>query len=127
MKPKVLVVDDEQGIRVTFEIFLRDEGYEVATAGDYKEAMAMISETAFDVIFADIILEGESGMRLLREVRKRRPECPVVMITGCASDEGEAEAANLGAFDYLPKPVVKEMLLRITGRAVEQGHSRGDR
>lgn len=124
MKPKVLVVDDELGIRVTFEIFLRDDGYEVATAGDYKEAMERVSETVFDVILADIILEGDSGMRLLREVRKRHPTCPVVMITGCASDESRAEVVDLGAFDYLSKPVVKETLLQITRRALERGRSR---
>lgn len=125
MKPKVLVVDDERGIRATFDIFLRHEGYEVATAENYEEALAIISETAFDMILVDIILEGGSGIRLLQEIRDRQPECPVVMITGCASDEGEVEAANLGAFAYLPKPVVRETLMRITRQALDRGRSRG--
>jgi DNA-binding NtrC family response regulator len=56
MKPTVLVVDDEQGIRATFDIFLRHEGCEAATAENDEEAMAIISGTAFDMILADTIL-----------------------------------------------------------------------
>ncbi|MCK7491411.1 MAG: response regulator [Comamonadaceae bacterium] len=122
---EVLVVDDERGIRATFDIFLRHEGYEVATAENYEEAMALISETVFDVILADLILEGESRDRASSGDRDRQLKCPVVMITGCASDDGEAEAANLGAFAYLTKPVVRETALHITRQALDRGRSRG--
>lgn len=118
MRPKVLVVDDEKGIRLTFDIFLSGEGYDVTTAGDYAEAMERISETDFDVIFVDLVLEGPNGMAILREVKHRDPFSPVVMITGAPSDASDLEAASLGVFEYLPKPVLKETLLAVARRAL---------
>lgn len=123
MRPKVLVVDDERGIRFTFDMFLSDEGYDVTTAGDYAEAMERVSETDFDVIFVDLILEGPTGMEVLREARRKDPFCPVVMITGAPSDETDLEAAGLGVFEYLPKPVLKETLLAVARRALSSRSS----
>jgi DNA-binding NtrC family response regulator len=128
MRPKVLVVDDESGIRLTFDIFLSGEGCDVTTAVDYEAAMQRISETDFDVIFVDLILEGPTGMEILREARRKDPLCPVVMITGAPSDETDLEAASLDAFEYLPKPVVKETLLTVTRRALSyRSSSRSER
>jgi DNA-binding NtrC family response regulator len=118
MRPKVLVVDDEQGIRLTFDIFLSDEGYDVTTASNYAEAVNRISERDFDVIFADLILDGVSGMDILREVRRRDPSLPVVMMTGAPSDDTDQEAASLGVFEYLTKPVLKDTLLAVARRAL---------
>ena len=82
MNAKILVIDDEKSIRFTFETFLTDEGHSVVSAASYREALTRLSETFFDVVFADIILEAESGIEILREIRHRQPNCPVVMITG---------------------------------------------
>ena len=78
MKSKILVVDDEESIRFTFQSFLSKEGYEVLTTEDYVSAMEVISGTAPDLIFVDIILGGYSGIDLLREVRKMGLRCPVI-------------------------------------------------
>ncbi|TAN42691.1 MAG: response regulator [Nitrospirae bacterium] len=110
---KILVVDDEESIRFTFETFLRDEGYAVSTAKDYDEAVALVSSMSFDLIFADIILGGRTGIDFIREVRKRALTTAVVMITGDPSLDTASEALRLGAFDYIPKPVNQETLLHV--------------
>lgn len=113
MKPTVLVVDDEESIRYTFESFLSDEGYAVLTARSFDEALAILDRTVFDVLFVDILLGGKSGIDIVRELRGRRVDSPVVMITGYPNIETAAEAVRLGAFDYLPKPVKQDRLLSV--------------
>ena len=110
MKARILIIDDEEGIRFTFKKFLSKEGYEVAAAEDFNEAVALITESDFDVIFADIILKGKTGLDVLREIKERKLLCPVVMITGYPNIETASEAIRLGAFDYISKPLQKDTL-----------------
>ena len=119
IKKKILIVDDEEGIRFTFRVFLEEEGYEVLTAKDYSEMKVLLKENDFDAVFADIILEGKSGIDVLREIKQKNEMCPVIMITGAPSLESAAEALRLGAYDYIQKPVTKETLLRIVKLAVQ--------
>lgn len=118
---KILVIDDEKSLRFTFEAFLTRAGYEVVTACDYDEAMARLAGTDFDLVFADIILGGKTGIDIMREVRQRSPKVPVVLITGYPTRETVTEAEQLGAVDYLSKPVVRETLLEVTKRVLGQG------
>jgi len=108
---KILVVDDEESIRYTFESFLTDEGYSVITARDYHEAVEKISETDFDLIFTDIILGGNTGIDLLRKIKEENYTCPVVMITGYPNIDSASDAVRLGAFDYISKPVRPDTLI----------------
>ncbi|ODS30595.1 MAG: transcriptional regulator [Candidatus Scalindua rubra] len=119
MKARILIIDDEENIRFTFEDFLSDEGYEVSTAGDYDEALAMIDESNFDLIFSDIILKGKTGIDILREIKARKLNCPVVMITGAPEIDTASEALRLGAFDYVSKPVQLDSLMRLTKTALK--------
>jgi PAS domain S-box-containing protein len=114
----ILLIEDEEILRFTFKSFLSKEGYEVVTAEDYNTALEIISGTDLDLIIADIILKGHTGLDILKEVRSRGMQCPVIMITGKPSIESAAEAVRLGAYDYLTKPVQKEALLRIAGQAL---------
>jgi PAS domain S-box-containing protein len=116
---RVLVIDDEESIRFTFESFLSDEGYAVITAKDYDEALNRISSENFDLIFADILLGDRSGIDILREIRKRKLTCPVIMITGYPNVETASDAVRIGAFDYLPKPVRQENLLHVARMAFQ--------
>ncbi|MBI5100680.1 MAG: sigma 54-interacting transcriptional regulator [Nitrospirae bacterium] len=118
-KHSILIVDDEESIRYTFETFLVDEGYLVFTAGNFDEAASLLDEWEYDLVFADIILGGSSGMDVVREVRKKGLTTPVVMITGDPSIETASEAVRLGAFDYIPKPVNQETLLRVARIALK--------
>lgn len=118
-RPKILVVDDEESIRFTFEAFLSDEGYAVATAQDFGEAVSRINSAEYDLIFADIILGGRTGIDFMREVRARNITTPVVMVTGDPSIDTASEAVRLGAFDYIPKPVNQDTLLHVTLMALK--------
>lgn len=119
MSAKILVIDDEETIRFTFERFLRTEGHIVATAGSYSEALARINEESFDIVFADIILEDGTGIDILREIKARGLSCPVIMITGAPDVETAADSLRLGAFDYIPKPINQESLLHATRTALK--------
>jgi len=117
---KILIVDDEESIRQTFEIFLTAEGYKfVKTVATFDEAMAAIAQTAYDLIISDIVLIGPCGTDLLKKIRELGVKCPVVMITGFPHLESAAESVRHGAFDYISKPVNKETLLRFTKQALQ--------
>jgi PAS domain S-box-containing protein len=113
--PRVLIVDDEEGLRLTFKTFLEKEGAEVVLAADFNEAVARLQDAGpFDLVFLDIILPGGlRGIDVLPRIRERGMDCPVIIITGQPQVETAAEAVREGAFDYVPKPVKKETLLRL--------------
>ncbi len=114
MKKRILIIDDEENIRFSFENFLSDEGYDIVTAKDYDEALAVISGGSIDLIYADIILGGKTGIDILREVKWRNLSTPVIMITGAPDIETALEALRLGAFDYISKPVRQKTLMHVT-------------
>ncbi|WP_299982690.1 sigma 54-interacting transcriptional regulator [Desulfobacula sp.] len=118
-KNRILVIEDEEILRFTFKSFLLKEGHEVITAKDYSSAIKLISEPEPDLIIADIILGGNTGIDILRKVKEKGVECPVIMITGQPSIETAAESVRLGAYDYLSKPVGKQDLIKITNRALQ--------
>jgi DNA-binding NtrC family response regulator len=118
---RILIVDDEESLRLTFEMLLKRAGYESVTGvSSFDEALAALEKGDFDLIISDIVLQGASGIDLLRQVKERGLTCPVVMITGYPNIETAAEAVRLGAFDYVPKPVKKEELLKIVALALEK-------
>ncbi|MBI4847882.1 MAG: sigma 54-interacting transcriptional regulator [Nitrospirae bacterium] len=119
MNEKILVIDDEESIRFTFESFLSDEGYSVTTAKDYDEAISRITEEGFDVIFTDIILGDKSGLDILKEIRMKKINGPVIMITGYPNVETASAAVRMGAFDYISKPVRQATLLRTAAMALQ--------
>jgi PAS domain S-box-containing protein len=118
MKAKVLIIDDEESIRFSFMSFLAKEGYEVLSADDFNSALKIINGKKPDLIIADIILGAYTGIDILRQVKKNGLRCSVIMITGVPDVDSAAEAVRLGAFDYLPKPIRKESLLRVTKMAL---------
>lgn len=116
----ILIVDDEESIRITFEMFLKREGYgRISSAATMEEALALINEQRFDLIISDIVLEGASGTELLRFIKQTGLLCPVVMITGFPNLDTAAEAVRLGAFDYISKPVNKDTLLSFVRQALK--------
>jgi two-component system response regulator HydG len=112
MGQTILIIDDEESIRFTFDSFLSASGFRVTTTDTYASALEFISAHDPDLIFADILLREHSGIDLLREIKDRGLHCPVIMITGQPNVATAAEAVRLGAFDYLPKPVNKEAVLK---------------
>lgn len=116
---RILVVEDEAVLRLTFSQFLQDEGHEVFVAEDYNEALRHLDAYSFEVVVTDIILAGKTGVDLLRTVRQRGLDARVIMITGEPNVETAAEAVRLGAFDYLPKPVTRDNLIKVVRLALE--------
>jgi PAS domain S-box-containing protein len=130
---RILVIDDEETIRFAFESFLSDAGHAVVVAESCDQAFGVFEEACFDLVLTDIILGDGTGIEILRSVRERQPNCPVVMITGQPSLETAAQAVRLGAFDYIEKPVRQQALLDVVERALrhkelveqkERDHSR---
>ncbi|MBI5748679.1 MAG: response regulator [Nitrospinae bacterium] len=120
MKSRILVIDDEDSIRFAFKEILNYGGYEVDTAGEYNEALSLISEKEFDLIFTDLNLNDRSGIDILRQVREKKLDCPVVIITGSPSSYTAVEAFQLGVFDYISKPIEAEKILHIAAMALNK-------
>jgi signal transduction histidine kinase len=116
---RVLLVDDEPSIRLTMAEFLKRAGYAVITAADFESASALGS-ASIDVAVVDINLPGRSGVELLQEINRREPYVPVVMITGEPNLSIIPEIVRAGAYDFIAKPVVKNVLLKAVGRAAEK-------
>jgi len=116
---RVLLVDDEPSLRLTLTEFLKRAGYEVIAAPDFPRAM-MVGRESYDVAVIDINLPGRSGIELLHEINSRESFVPVIMITGEPNLSVIPEIVRAGAYDFLAKPVVKEVLLKAVGRAIEK-------
>jgi signal transduction histidine kinase len=116
---RVLLVDDEPSLRLTLTEFLKRAGYEVLAAPDFQSAL-MLRSASFDIAVIDINLPGRSGIELLQMINSREPYVPVIMITGEPNLSVFPEIVRAGAYDFLAKPVVKEVLLKAVGRASEK-------
>ncbi len=119
MKHKILVVDDERSIREFFDILLRKEGYEVACAENGKEAVHLLNEQDFDLVISDVVMDGVSGIEVLRHAKSKDTDTVVIMITAYASAETAIEAMKEGAFDYISKPFRVEEIKVIISKALE--------
>jgi len=109
-KARVLIVDDEESIRITLAEFIKENGYSIKTASSGPEALALIEKKNFDVIVSDIVLPGMSGIILLQKIRQKSPDTQVIMLTGDPTVETASEAVRAGAFDYLTKPLTKQAI-----------------
>ena len=116
----VLIVEDEHVLRMTFQQFLEEEGYAVAAAEGYDEALRLLEDDTYDVVVTDIILGGKTGIDLLRTIQQHETNCQVVMITGDPSVDTASEAVRLGAFDYLPQPVTGPALKKVIKSALDR-------
>jgi sigma-B regulation protein RsbU (phosphoserine phosphatase) len=117
---KILVVDDEEGIRRQLTAILREEGYSAESAANGAEAIAIMKKQYFDIVITDLMMPGIDGMELLRHIKKDYPNTVVVMITAHGSERIAVEAIKAGAYDYIPKPFsYPEEMLAVIERAVE--------
>src|SRR5687767_11950585 len=105
MQSRILVVDDEQGIRDVLKWELSAEGFHVSEAADGASALKALSNATYDLVISDVRMPGLSGVEVLRSVRKRAPETEVIISTGHATVETSIECLRGGAFDLLQKPV----------------------
>jgi len=109
----ILVVDDEPIVRESIRDWLKDAGYQVATAESGEEALEMIKKQDFSVVILDVRLPGKTGIMVLKEVKALKPEMKSIIITAYPTAELSDEARRLGAVDYLIKPVAPDDLERL--------------
>ena len=130
---KLLIIDDERGIRNTLREILADEGYEVDVAENGKQGLEMAQAKAYDLIFSDIKMPEMDGMEVLEKLSAFRnqpsdsfesTDCPVVMITGHGDVETAVQALKMGAYDFLVKPLDLNRILITTKNALESKNLR---
>jgi two-component system response regulator AtoC len=117
---RVLVIDDDPGVRDYMEALVSRQGYRVFAAADAEQALAGLDDTRPDVITLDVVLPGIDGLETLRRLKQRLPEVPVVMLSGHGQARNIVEAMRLGASDFLRKPFEVEELELAFQKALEK-------
>jgi two-component system response regulator FlrC len=118
---RILVVDDEEGVRSFLAEALEVEGHAVTTAADGEEAARLLARQGVDLLLTDLKMPGMDGLTLLRKVREEQPDVEVIVLTAVGSVESAVAAMKAGAFEYLSKPVSSPAELRlVVARALER-------
>lgn len=117
---RVLVVDDEENTRICLIKLLSQDGYQVAAAADGIEALGHLGNNETDLVITDINMPGMNGLVFLRELKKCYPHIKVIMITAYGGVGSYLESMNLGAYEYLNKPVKMNELTAIIGNIFNQ-------
>ncbi len=115
-REKVLIVDDEELIRMNLRAHFEDMGYRVAEAANGKEGLDVFSRERPDIVFTDLRMPQMDGLPFIAALRQKSPETPVVVISGAGTLKDAIEAIRLGAWDYVTKPVEELEELEITTR-----------
>src|ERR1700683_1009834 len=117
--PRILIVDDEAGIREALAGALTDEGYSVSSVDSGEACLDLVRKTAFDVVLLDIWLPGIDGLETLEEVRSLDNAPEVVMISGHGNIETAVRATKMGPYDFLEKPLTLDKTLILIKNAIE--------
>ncbi len=116
---KILVIDDESGVRNAFQDMLVDLGHEVMTASTGEAGLELIRRDPPQVVITDLSMPGMGGLEAFRQIRAIDPKLPVIIMTGRGTMDTAIEATKLGAFDYQLKPFEPEAMLAAIERALE--------
>ncbi|MDR1241497.1 MAG: sigma-54 dependent transcriptional regulator [Deltaproteobacteria bacterium] len=116
---KILIIDDETGVRFSLRGILEDEGYRVFEAENGETGLQVLEKEEADLVFLDIWLPGIDGPQVLEKIKATRPSLPVLMISGHATIEHAVQAIKQGAHDFIEKPLSLEKVLISVARALE--------
>jgi CheY-like chemotaxis protein len=116
---RVMFVDDEEGVRLSWNRFLTERGFDVTTVEDGAKAISRLREAPVDVVVADLRMPGVDGLQLLQWMHDSQPETRFILLTGYGNEEVERKARELGAYDYLNKPISPEALSAIITAATQ--------
>lgn len=108
---KILIVDDENSLRITLSEFLKKEGYQVDQADNGLNALEMVHACSYDLILTDIVMPNMSGIELLKRIREQELTSRIVIMTGEPTVDSAVKAVKMGANDYLMKPILKDEFL----------------
>lgn len=114
---RVMFVDDEEGVRVSWDRMLSERGFQVTTAMDGRRAISELKTHPTDVVVADWKMPVMDGLELLEWVKDEQPETRFILLTGYGNEEVERKARQLGAYEYLNKPISPETLAAIVTAA----------
>jgi DNA-binding NtrC family response regulator len=121
-KANILIVDDEEVVRLSHLRSLAGANYNAEVARDGLEALHIMEQRQFDVVFLDLRMPELDGITVLRKIRNKWPECEVVIITGYPTIETAKEAVKLGAYHYLVKPVGPVDVVKAADEALNHKH-----
>jgi CheY-like chemotaxis protein len=119
-KIQVLVVEDDDSFRELILGFLKKPKRDISAEKNGKEAIQALQSHPFDLVISDLMMPGADGMEVLREAKKRNPDCVVILITGYASLDSALQAIRGGAYDYLRKPFKLDQLEIVVNNACEK-------
>jgi len=117
---EILFVDDEEEILSIVKEYLALNGYDVTVVDNGLDALALMKETAYDIVFTDLNMPSFHGLKILEAAKEIRPETEVIIVTGYGTIESAIEALKLGSYDYLQKPIKLERLKMLIDRIVEK-------
>ncbi len=118
-KNTILVVDDEHGVRQSFNMVLKDE-YNLLLAGTGQEAIDIFTKNSVDMILLDICLPDSDGLELLKQFKEADPKTEIIMVTAVNEVKTAVKAIKLGAYEYIIKPFIVDDILTVIGRALEK-------
>jgi DNA-binding NtrC family response regulator len=117
---KILIVDDEEGMRRLLGRVLAREGYETVVVASGAEALQQVAADQFDLVITDIVMPGMGGLELLREVKAYDPALPIIVITAYGTVESAVQALRAGAYDYITKPFETDEIKLTVAKALER-------
>mgnify|MGYP001575267103 CR=1 FL=1 len=118
-KGSILIIDDEDIVRISCKRTLMPEGFEVKTAQNGVEGLKMIEEEKFDIVLTDLKMPDIDGIEVLRLIKQRWAETVVIIITGYQTVNSAVKAIKLGAYDYIEKPFTPDGIVSVVYRALE--------
>jgi len=114
---KVMFVDDEEGVRLSWNRYLSAHGFEVTTAEDGAKAISQLRREPVDVVVSDLKMPSVDGVELLEWIHDKQPQTQFILLTGYGNDAVENRVRELGAFDYLNKPISPDTLAAVVTAA----------
>jgi DNA-binding NtrC family response regulator len=115
---RILIVDDDEVVRRSYRRSLQSPFRNVEAARDGEEALQTMARNPFDVVLLDLRMPGQDGLSVLRTIKQRWPESEVVIITGYPSVDSAKQAVQLGAYDYVAKPVSPQDVINVADGAM---------
>lgn len=120
MEGHILIIDDEASLRQTLARILQRAGYDVTTAADGSEGLALALENSFDLVYTDIRMADMNGLEFLKAIHNKLPDLPVILFTAQPDLNSAVDAVRSGATDYLMKPLKPQVVIERTKSVLEK-------
>jgi len=117
-RPRILVIDDEEIVRISCKKCLIPEGIDVDVAANAREGITLTQTNRYDLVLTDLKMPGIDGMDFLVEMKRNQPDAKVIMITGYSTVEHAVKALKLGAYNYIEKPFTPDTLIAAVREAL---------